>query len=57
MVHSVSVPLHSKCHHQIIYSKLNLEIEYLPPYIRKKEDYNWPTLFSRKKCTPKGGDF
>ena len=27
--------LHSKCHHQIIYSKLNLKIEYRPHYNRK----------------------
>ena len=27
--------LHSKCYHQIIYSKLNLKIEYPPPYTRK----------------------
>ena len=32
--------LHEKCHHQIIYSKLNLKIEYPPPYIRKIWDYN-----------------
>ena len=29
-----------KCHHQIIDSKLNLKIEYPPPYIRKIQDYN-----------------
>ena len=27
--------LHSKCHHQIIYSKLNLKIEKPPPYTLK----------------------
>ena len=32
--------LHEKCHHQIIYSKLNLQIKYPPPYIRKIWDYN-----------------
>ena len=32
--------LYSKCHHQIIYSKLNLKIEYPPPYTRKIWDYN-----------------
>ena len=31
---------HGKCHHQIIYSKLNLKIEYPPPYIHKIWDYN-----------------
>ena len=31
----VESSLHAKCHHQIIYSKLNLTIEYPPPYIRK----------------------
>ena len=36
-VHST---LHSKCHHQIIYSKLNLKIEYPPPYTCKIWDYN-----------------
>ena len=32
--------LHSNCHHQIVYSKLNLKIEYPPPYTRKIWDYN-----------------
>ena len=32
--------LESKCHHQIIYSKLKLKIEYRPPYTRKIQDYN-----------------
>ena len=55
--------LHSKCHHQIIYSELNLKIEYPPPYTRKIWDYNrsetdlinrsivsfdWSKLFSGK---------
>ena len=55
--------LHSKCHHQIIYLKLNLKIEYPPPYTRKIWDYNrsetdlinrsiesfdWSKLFSGK---------
>ena len=31
--------LHSKCHHQIIYAKLNLKIEYPPPYTRKIWNY------------------
>ena len=57
--------LHEKCHYQTIYSKLNLKIEYSPPYIRKIWDYNrsetdsvnhsieifdWSYLFSGKKC-------
>ena len=32
--------LHSKCHHQIIYAKLNLKIEYPPPYTRKIWNYS-----------------
>ena len=55
--------LHSKCHHQIIYSKLKLKIEYPPPYTRKVwnysrsktdlmnhsiESFDWPKLFSGK---------
>ena len=36
----VDSSLHPKCHHQIIYSKLNLKIEYLPPYIPKTYNYN-----------------
>ena len=32
--------LHSKCHHQIIYSKLNLKIEYPPSYTRKIWNYS-----------------
>ena len=27
--------LHSKCHHQVIYTKLNLQKEYPPPYTRE----------------------
>ena len=59
----VHLSLHEKCHHQIIYSKLNLRIEYPPPYIRKIWDYDrsetdslnrsieildWSSLFSGK---------
>ena len=55
--------LHSKCHHQIIYAKLNLKIEYPPPYTRKIWNYSrsetdlinnsiescdWSKLFSGK---------
>ena len=55
--------LHSKCHHQIFYSKPNLKIEYRPPYTRKIWNYNgsetdlikrstesfdWSKLFSGK---------
>ena len=36
----VHLSLHEKCHHQIIFSKLNLRIEYPPPYICKIWDYN-----------------
>ena len=32
--------LHSKCHHLIICSKLNLKIEHPPPYTRKIWDHN-----------------
>ena len=35
--------LHENCHHQILYSKLNLKIEYPPPYIRKTWDHNRQT--------------
>ena len=64
----VHLSLHEKCHHQIIYSKLNLRIEYPPPYIRKIWDYNrsetdsinrsievfdWFSLFSVKMCMNK----
>ena len=36
----VHLSLHEKCHHQIIYSKLNLRIEYPPPYIRKIQKFD-----------------
>ena len=54
---------HSKCHQQIIYSKLNIKIEYHSPNIRQIwiydrvetnlinrtiENYNWPILFLGK---------
>ena len=32
--------LHSKCHHQVIYARLNLQIEYPPPYTREVWDYS-----------------
>ena len=32
--------LHSKCHHHIIYAKLNLKIGYPPPYTRKIWNYS-----------------
>ena len=56
-------PIHPKCHHQIIYSKLNFKIEYPPPYTREVWDYSgaetdlinlsiesfdWPKLFLAK---------
>ena len=31
-VHS---PLHSNCHHQIVFAKFNLHVVYLPPYLRE----------------------
>ena len=31
--------LHSKCHHQVIYAKLNLKMQYPPPYTREIWDY------------------
>ena len=36
----VDSSLHSQCHYQITYSKVNLEIEHPPPYIRKIWNYN-----------------
>ena len=36
----VHLSLQEKCHHQIIYSKLNLKTDYPPPSIRKIWDYN-----------------
>ena len=34
----VHPPLHLKCHHQVICAKINLQIEYPPPYTRKVWD-------------------
>ena len=31
--------LHQNCHQQIIFCKLNLKIEYPPPYVREVWDY------------------
>ena len=36
----VNPTLDSQCHHQIIFSKHNLKIEYPPPYTRKIWNYN-----------------
>ena len=32
---SVRSSLHPNCHHQIVFTKLNLQIEYPPPYLRE----------------------
>ena len=55
--------LHTNCHHQIVYCKLNLNIKFLPPYERLVWDYNkadtekikksieqvhWENIFNRK---------
>ena len=60
---STNTSLNSKCHHQITHCKLNLSIEYPPPYERLVWDYrkanikniqksikslNWDTLFHNK---------
>ena len=31
--------LHQNCHNRVIFCKLNLEIEYLPPYTHEAWDY------------------
>ena len=41
--------LHSNCHHQITYCKLNLNIEYPPPYERLVWDYNRANIEGNKK--------
>ena len=46
----VDSPLHSKCHHEIIYSKLNLKIVYPPLYIRKIWNYNRAETDLIKNC-------
>ena len=35
----VHLPLHSDCHHQIIFAKFNLEIAYPPPYVQEVWHY------------------
>ena len=40
MFSGLHLSLHEKCHHQIIFLKLNLKTEYPPPYTRKIGDYN-----------------
>ena len=41
--------LHSNCHHQITYCKLNLSIEYPPPYEHLVWDYNRANVEGIKK--------
>ena len=43
--------LHSNCHHQITYCKLNLSIEYPPPYERLVWDYNRANVEGIKKLS------
>ena len=60
--------LHQNCHHQVIFWKLNLKIEYPPPYAREVWDYgkahtdlinrsidlfDWVNLFLDKKILTK----
>ena len=45
----VYLSLHSRCHHQIKHCKLNLNIEYPPPYDRLVWDYNKANVDSIKK--------
>ena len=40
MYSGVKPTLHSKCHHQMIYSKLNLKVRYPSPHTSKTWDYN-----------------
>ena len=40
LVSGVHSPLHPKCHHQKVHLKLNLNIEYLPPYTREIGNYD-----------------
>ena len=37
--------LYRNCHHQVIFSKLNLKIEYPPPYARVIDRLDWVNLF------------
>ena len=39
MESGVHLPLHSSCHHQIIYARFNLKIYYPPPYKHKIRYY------------------
>ena len=41
--------LHSNCHHQMTYCKINLNIEYPPPYERLVWDYNRANVEGIKK--------
>ena len=43
--------LHSNCHHQITYCKLNLSIECPPPYEHLVWDYNRANFEGTKKST------
>ena len=46
---AVHPSLHSNCHHQITYCKLNLNIKYPPPYGRLVWDYSQANVESIKK--------
>ena len=35
----VFLSIHQNCHHQIVFAKVNLNIFYLPPYMRRTWDY------------------
>ena len=35
----VFLSIHQNCHHQIVFAKVNLNILYLPPYMRRTLDY------------------
>ena len=44
MESGVHLSLHQKCHHQIIYDKLNLKIHYPPPYEREIWHYKYANI-------------
>ena len=50
--HGVDVTIFDKCHHDIIYGKINIRVP-LPPYVRKVWDYKKANVENIKKAVPK----
>ena len=48
--HGVDVPIFDKCHHNIIYGKINIRVPLPPTYVREVWDYEKENIENIKKA-------